>query len=266
MKDVFKLKKLISKLNNPRKGSFGEFIFENVIKENPINSISRFHRNRTDFVLNGENIDVKTSTQNIAIQRGDLREFKGNKIEGVKYSKVDFWLEGAEVSIGNIKLKFLKWKKISALFDKWLNSHRAPAGVPQPNANKMKWGMIKDNIVEYFCKKGINARCIYRTCESLFGDKESPDNLIPRIRNENAVEIYISFNNEVDIEDIGYIVCFPHIAIDYLPRLKKVWLTSGKDLKDIDKIDLRKITKKYKFIDIADLKQNYRRVYSREKG
>ena len=119
---------------------------------------------------------------------------------------------------------------------------------------KEKVETIKNEIKTFYSKHGLEAKVIYRTCASKFGD-ESPGNLIPlkSERENNHINIYVDFRNGViDENNISFIVAFPDKDSDLLPRLEKVRLPSKRD-----KIDLRVVNYPYRFNSLNELYNEY---------
>jgi hypothetical protein len=122
-----------------------------------------------------------------------------------------------------------------------------------------RFKMIRDDITRYFKDLGVKVRIIYRTCQEKFGE-ESPGNLLPAKCLNDRVSIYVDFkDNDISSENINSIIAIPEADSGNLPILETQRLPSVHP-----KIDLRKINRKYRFNDISDLKNNFRRIFDQE--
>ena len=110
------------KLSNVRIGSFGKFIFNNSILNASNNrKLERKHSNFADFVLNGVNTGVKTTRKDLFNRIKELKIYTGKRFPNIQYAQVEFFCEGARVSIENEIICITDWIKIERLFKKWRN-------------------------------------------------------------------------------------------------------------------------------------------------
>jgi hypothetical protein len=115
---------------------------------------------------------------------------------------------------------------------------------------------IKDDLTTFFQDNGVKTRIIYRTCQAKFGD-ESPHNLIPAHPQDDRVTIFLDFvDNDISTTNLNRVFAIPENHADKLPKLKYSRFPIDKP-----KIDLNKLPEKYIFLDLDDLKQNYRRIF-----
>lgn len=98
---------------------------------------------------------------------------------------------------------------------------------------------------------GIVCRIIYRTSQERFG-RESPDNLKPKVIRPNGITIFINFNQNIAEESIINIYAFPDTRSHELPVLPPDQVHLHKE-----KVNLNKISRKFVFSGMEDLKSNY---------
>jgi hypothetical protein len=238
---------LIKKLNNPRFGSFGEYIFE---YQNSTKNIERKHSESTDFILNGKSIDVK-STRCFKESRVVPKKYRGKNLKNIEYAYLQFYSNVVICSIEHHVLFTLDYSSVENIFKKWelkkkskLLATKKISSLYHENLNK-----IKKLISAFYIKQGLDPRIIYRTNQSEFG-KESPGNLIYRIKNNKSVTVFIDFkSHEISENNINQIIAFRDQESDNFPFLKNPKLHEPK-------VDLEFLDKKYKFDSLKDLMQS----------
>jgi len=110
----------LNKLNKARLGSFGELIFESTALE--LNRKIESQRNQcTDFRMDGQPIDVKTTLRNMGKRHEDvkIRTYKGRRVEGIKYALVEFCSDTVQLSIEGELFSFKSWSDIYELWLQW---------------------------------------------------------------------------------------------------------------------------------------------------
>jgi len=233
----------IKELNNARFGSFGEFLFEShYVNAN----IKRKHSESTDFILNGEAIDVK------ATRKFDLaatyRKYIGKRVEGVSYAYIQFCKSEVVCYIESKKAFTKTYEEIEPIFADW-KMHRKSV---TSNAHKVSpiykanLKAIKDIVTIFYAKQGIKCRIIYRTISQAFGS-ESPHNLLPATVKEGRATVFIDFNDYKLAEDnIVRIVAFKDTDSVDFPMLDKARL-------HLQKVDLDALSDDYKFDSLQSL-------------
>jgi hypothetical protein len=196
----------ISRLNNANFGSFGEYIFE---YQNSSQKIERKHSESIDFVLNGKNIDVK-SIRRFKEGRTTPKKYSGRKLNNIEYAYTQFYSNIVICSIEGEVQFTLDYPHIEKLFKKWCSRSEAIAPPAKKMSNEYKDNLnnIKGLISKFFLNLKLKPRIIYRTCQKGFG-KESPGNLIPIIKEDNSVTVYIIFkDHKISENNIEQIIFF----------------------------------------------------------
>ena len=73
-----KLKELLIGMNGPRLGSFGEYLFVEIMNKKKAYIISH-HKDQVDFYINDRPVDVKTSRQRINSTIKRLARYSGQR-------------------------------------------------------------------------------------------------------------------------------------------------------------------------------------------
>lgn len=247
----------LRKLNMPRLGSFGEFVFVSTVRKIMETSIERLHDNRTDFLINRCPVDVKTTMRNIEKDVCSFNPYAGPRISGIKYAQVEFFKTLARVSLEEIQLCLLNQQEINELWLKWLSRHDSRLPVNENESKKRALEPIENEIKSFFLNHAIEVRIIHRTCQKGFG-KESPNNLKPSKIKTNSTTVFISFNDStISRDNFHKLIAFPDIDAEKFPMLEKVNLHKPK-------VDLDRLSEKYIFNNIEDLKEHYFERFSKK--
>jgi hypothetical protein len=240
----------IKKLNNARIGSLGEYIYECFNKDKGV--LYKKHSERTDFVFNGQNVDIKT-IRKLNEKFEKIYKYKGERVSGIKYILVEIFSDRIIITDEEKVLDSFDWNNLKKTYNEWKNNRNRKQKQTDNNSlsiYKKRHREVIEDLRFFFRNKGLEARIIYRTTQDGFG-KESPDNLIPKVITENKITVFINYNNyETTPRNIKEIVAFidkDSVSFPYLdnPKLHKA------------KIDLTKLDDKYKFKSIEALKEKY---------
>ncbi|MDX9694304.1 MAG: hypothetical protein RBT49_00780 [Bacteroidales bacterium] len=245
-----KLAEKIENLNNANIGSLGEFIFENRFKEKGV--IIKKHNERTDFLFNKQQIDIKTKRK-LDRKFERISKYYGNRVSGVKYILVEIFSDKIVISNEKKVLDDFDWNTLIYLFSDWENGKKIIKKQKIRNSTsiyKKKHIEIVNELKYFFKNTNRKVRVIYRTTQDIFG-KESPDNLIPKVLTENSFTVFIDYKNyKTTRENIRQIIAFPDMDSVFFQHLKSPKL-------HIEKVDLSMLDNKYKFSSIEALKERY---------
>jgi hypothetical protein len=239
------IKTTIQSLNSARIGSLSEYIFEFFFKSE---NLYRKHSERTDFILNGTSIDIK-SKRNLNISYTKTGRYSGKRVNQIEYILVEYYSEYIVISKEGECLKKLEYAEIEQPFQEWLVSRNSKIhkrmGISVESLNEMK-----AELLNFFSLKGYKARIIYRTSQDAFG-KESPGNLILKNINSNSVTVLILFKDFIlESKNIKEIIAFRDNEGSNFIKIKKPQL-------HIEKVDLDRIENSYKYKSIEDLITNW---------
>jgi len=140
------LKNQLSTLNNPRFGSFGEYIYESINKKK---GIVRKHTERVDFVLNNTQIDVKSS-RFLNTPFSKVRIYPGKKIPNIQYIYIQFYSDKIIISNKEYIISKLSYEEIHPLFDAWLKRKPKPKSKLNKSEQQNNLIPIKTKIRNYF--------------------------------------------------------------------------------------------------------------------
>lgn len=248
--DLAKLRRKISALNKARLGSFGEFIFQSYFKNSLNADVQEKHSDDTDYIVNGEPVDVKTRGFN-----NPSLEYKGR--EDIIYAIVKLYHDEIAIHFKGV-VRHIDWDQGAVYWEQW-NNGRKISSVSQVKDDRNHWKEIKLEIDDCFSSKGITALKIIQRTKRFKG--ESPGNLMDEISISGDpgqyCRIYVEFKGyPVTKDNVDMIFAFPETDKDILPRLDNLRLKGGKQ-GPVDKIDPEKMPPKYIFNDLEDLYKNY---------
>lgn len=239
----------IIELNNTRLGSFGEYIFLHINKNILNKTIEKKHSQRTDFMVNNKAVDVKTTKKNITKDNLSLKLYRGDRVNNILYSQVEFLKSNVRISIEEEILYNINYPEVEKLYNQWIKKIGISVNVNNDSEYKTKIQLIKGKIRTIFNTKGYSTRIIYRTNQNSFG-AESPDNLKPKIIKEKNITIFLDFKDfNISEKNINMIYVFKDKESNNLPLLDKPKLHK-------EKVNLYKLDEKYKFKNIHEL-ENY---------
>ena len=231
----------IQLLNSARIGSFSEYVFESVFKSD---SLFRKHSERTDFVLNGISIDIK-SKRYLTRKYIKTGHYSGKRYDNIEYILIEYYNDCVIISRNRECLKKLDYFEIEQLYRDWL-INRSSKIYKRMKISDNALNEIKEKISSFFTLKGYNARVLYRTSQDEWG-KESPGNLLPKKVNDESVTVLILFKeNMIETNNIKEIIAFRDIEGLNFTKIEKPQL-------HVEKVDLELIEKKYKYSSIEDL-------------
>lgn len=240
----------LRKLNMAQLGSFGEYVFVSTINQVMNVKVERLHDNRADFLVNENPVDVKTTIQNIDKDLCDFSPYAGQRISGIQYALVEFFRNGARISLENAQLGLRNLRELDELWLKWRDGYGKKLPVNKNELKKQLLKPIKNEIEGFFYSHGIEVRIIQRTCQRGFGN-ESPHNLKPTHIKINGATVFLSFNDsKISRDNFHKIIAFPDTDADKLPMRDKVYLHKPK-------VDLDRLPQQYVFKNINDLKEHY---------
>lgn len=232
--EIEEAREFIKNLNNPRLGSFGEYVFEYYVKNILREELKRLHRDGADFVFRNNKVDV-------GARRMLDHEYTEKVIKNKDVSIFFFKDYCSIISPNQLSHKF-NWLSITSIFKDWTKKKDLKTPAYSRYSYEAEYNSIKKELNEYFNDIDLIPRVIYRCVTEKFGYKESPDNLFLQSNNGSNVTIYLDFKDYQRTKDnINFIIAFPHTDSHLIPRLKKVRLKSGKKISD--KADLEKIIK-----------------------
>ncbi len=254
------IKTNISSLNKARIGALGEYIYTYYLGQILNCDIRSTHKNDTDFVVNGEPVDVKT--------RGFGNETLSCKRKvGIIYSFVCFSQEQVTILFKD-KIYNLGWRDVVPLWEMWIKKEKIIIGENSPDLRKVSqdaWKEIKVDIIESFQKQGIKALKVIQRTKRFNG--ESPGNLMSKLsafcNPSECCRVYVEFKGyPIRGDNVDMIFAFPETHLAILPRLTNFRLKSGLSREEVDKIDLKKMPPCYVFKNIPDLMANYKIRFS----
>ena len=239
------MKRQLIELNNARFGSFGEFVFETSFSTE---NIIRKHFDQSDFLWNNISYDIK-SKRMLDKNYKTPGKYYGKRVKDIEYILVEFYKDIVILSKEKKELKCLVYDEIYKIFMKWKSNK-----LYQPNTIIRKdltsLSIIKEKIQNHFNRLGLTVRIIYRTTQKDFGN-ESPDNLLPKIIKSDSVTVFLNFKS-FDIHENNFeeVIAFKDMDAGFFalipdPKLHKM------------KVDIKKLSEKYKFKDIDDLTNNW---------
>lgn len=232
----------LQRLNNAQLGSFGEHVFAAVAGSQTGVSLKALRRDRIDFVLNSVPVDVKTTKRDMQRLIRQLSPYKGPRVDGIRYAQVEFAQEGVRVSLEIEVLGTFEWTRVQQWWETWASGvHRV-----RSSANPYSFSPIREKIIAHFTGLGWDARVLYRTIQSQFGD-ESPANLIPTKPRRNGITVFVDFAGPLLSEaNIRRLIAFEDAASTSLRVLERTRLHKPK-------VDLGSIPTKYSFLNLAEL-------------
>ena len=91
----------------------------------PKNKLERKHENSTDFILNGKNVDVKTTRKRINNKLPALRYYSGIRLPNIAYAMVEFSFSGVRISLESKTIAELNASDVAVLYNEWLQNRRS---------------------------------------------------------------------------------------------------------------------------------------------
>jgi hypothetical protein len=255
------LLEFIASSNNPQLGSFGEAIFEQLTIRDGA-SVSRLHVGRSDFSVNGNRVDVKTSRQRL---HKTLKKpvFKiRDKVSGVQYAILEFHQPGCLYSLDERIVCNLGWAFLNGLFVAWKRGDYGKAHEIKKTKRQGLCPEIAERTKKIFCDSGLpEPYLLYRT---VMFDKESPHNLLPTQRkhpHQKGFTVFFVFHKAPAIlENLDEIIAFPDSADSSLARLEK--LRTSSDIENLEKADIGKISRQFRFPSLEALRDFLANGYS----
>lgn len=200
-----------SKINEQKKGSFGEYIYREFAKSKKF-EVSQTNIADTDVKLKFNEIEYEVDVKTTEIDSGG---YKGARYrENILYEQVVITNSYAKINPDK-NSPFKKYDKkdliinnIDELFNEWKNfkNLNKPTNSYQNFRNE-----IKKKIYDLFIKKNINVRVVCRGSVSLKRWSAKPDNLpgTQKIINKYPATVFIQFlykdNHSEKISEIFYI-------------------------------------------------------------
>ena len=199
--------KKTARANPARFGSFAEFVFEALAKKRHT-TVERVHRNECDFSVDGLRIDVKATQTNISKGLGtkECKAWKGRRVKGISYGRVEFCLEGARVSLEGRSWGIVNWFMLERKYETWKadRASKRPQKNTKPKLPRESFHPIKRLVVAIAQQYGRKARVIHRTCQTRFGYANPPHNLVSG-REKYDLHIFVSFHDsKLDLDNIEY--------------------------------------------------------------
>jgi len=246
----------LKNLNAPRIGAFGEYLFKYFSKEVLRVEIYGHHKNDTDFIVDGERVDVKTKV-------GINAKFNYQENKDILYAFVEISGNDARILFKGRDYK-IQNDDLGMLWNRWIDGKEIEMSSKKSKDLSDEWSDIKLEIKENFESFGIDALKVIQRAKQFKG--ESPHNLIDYVMTSQpkvkCCRIYVEFNGHPkNKNNIKKIFAFPEVHIDDLPRLQNLRLKSGLVKKNVDKVDLDRMPEKYVFRDLEDLYLNYQRRF-----
>jgi hypothetical protein len=240
------LMEFIANANNPQLGSFGEAIFEQLTTRDGA-IVSRLHVGRSDFSVNGQRIDVKTSRQRLQKTLTKPVFKMRKKIEGVHYAILEFHQLGCLVSLEEEVLCNLDWEFLDGVFEAWKRGDFGKAHSIKKNKRQGLCPEMTELTKRIFCDAGLpEPYILYRT---VMFEKESPHNLLPtqrKLLHRKGFTVFFVFKTAPAVsENLDEIIAFPDEADSSLVRLEK--LRTSSDIENLEKADIEKIPGKFRF-------------------
>lgn len=256
----------IKQLGNGKLGSFGEFLFrQTFIKAHKNVSIETLHRERADFLIKRQKVDVKAS-RSLNDKFISIKLYpKINRIEGVKYAMVVFYKDCIAISVEKEWHEILRYdKQCNEYYEIWRDKRHDYELKAKASVGKYlkQINLIKQEIKNHF-KDKFKCYIIYRSKDAGFGEADSPHNLLPQyksksngktyIKAKNQARIYLMFRNYELLENnIREIVAYPETQFKKFKILRNAPLSNG-----WKKIDTETRPKTFLFDTIDDLKGNF---------
>ena len=137
------MKDKILSLSKNGRGYFGEYLFECKSK----NAV-RAHYNSTDYILDGEDIDVKTTYHysNIKWQAGVLHQCSSKAVPRVTRVNVIMYDDNININYDDKLIVTLSWEEVIELYPQWIVQRGKPASRRRASLNDMKQHWHKYNI------------------------------------------------------------------------------------------------------------------------
>ena len=246
----------IRQLNSARAGSLAELAFaltaaRDVGGEIKLGKLKIQHADQTDFVtVSGRRIDVKSRRFRANEPLPPLRAYQGPRVKEIEYGVVEFYDNGARISLEGQLLAEIDENKLETIWREWLKGRAQEIPSAEKPASEEAALEISSEVKSFFTAKGFAPRVIYRTCEPSFG-KESPGNLKPTKLVPKGISIYLSFYpGNVNRDNLYRLIAFPDNQASKLPMHAKTHL-------HLPKVNLEEVDPKYKFKNIHDLLENY---------
>lgn len=236
----------IANSNNPQLGSFGEAIFESFIISTGAN-VSRLHVGRSDFSVNGNRVDVKTSRQRLhKTLKSPVYKIR-TKVPGVQYAILEFHQPGCLYSLDERSVCNLGWAFLNGMFVTWKRGDYGKAHKIKKAKRQGLCPEIVEQTKKIFCDSGHpEPYLLYRT---VMFDKESPHNLLPTQRkcpHRKGFTVFFVFHKApAIIENLDEIIAFPDSADSSLVRLEK--LRTSSEIENLEKADIGKISPQFRF-------------------
>jgi len=236
------LKEIIRKLNYPRRGSFGEYIYKCTLKNG--HEIVPKHDGSVDFRVNGINVDVKSHElfKHTAIPQIRAK----NKKKDIVFNHVIFLKDETVICDEDGKILYkCGYDRIIQYFLEWKRRHHQD--VINPGRRKLPQ-YISERIEDFFRQNGKIVRIISRTNIRMWG-KDAPDNLCKPLRRKVDVTVFLAFKGDNhNLEEIEYIFAFPQSHCNRLPKLSPE-IGSYRQ----GKVDMPNSPPEYKFKSLAEL-------------
>jgi hypothetical protein len=157
---------------------------------------------------------------------------------------VEFFVDGARVSLEADLIGFLEWSELLPAWQRWsarVGSNRAPNRASRTPDNLRE---IRERVIARLKSLGYRARIIYRTVQAEFGD-ESPANLLPSEVESDRMTVYLDFAGTSFSEtSIRRVIGFPDTVASSFATLEKTRLHRSK-------IDLDQIPEHYVFATLS---------------
>ena len=239
------LRMFVEKANCPQLGSYGEALFASACRERGL-QVEPVHAGRVDFLVNGEKIDVKSTTRPGVKAR--------NLAEGVRCGIVEFGALGARIALEDQHLASLSWNEQLSIFDAWRSGRLGKRHVVRKGAGGGSFpNELRQRVRDIFSNAhALEPYMLYRT---IMFDKESPHNLLPSQRkpaHRKGWTVFMVFNRAPAAADtLDRIIAFPDSADPLLPRLEKI--RTGRHMPSIEKADVTRIPAEYQFSGFAAL-------------
>jgi hypothetical protein len=248
----------LQEFTNSRLGRFGEHIFIDTIKRIKNDEVIDIHEGLIDYIVDKKPVDVKTTRLFINKDFNGIKKYNGHKIKNIDYPYIVFFRDGVQVTFKNKMIDFLTWKQAEKLWLSYKEKNRLSFRRKEIKNLKVKNSKkihLKRKLCTFFKEKNIRARVICRCNPEIWG-KDSPGNLKPSQKQLFIfdVTIYLVLDNQCNEKKVYAIPHKDMEKIFMLFMLKKPRLHK-------EKIDLDLLPKKYVFLDIADLKDKYSRLF-----
>ena len=251
-----------SRAATARFGSFGEFVFEAVARER-FECVEAVHKNEYDFRVGTHKVDVKATAKTLGQSSNTTpcAAYKGRRLPDIRYARVEFFEDGARVSLEATVWRMVPWSELQRLHEEW-QAFRASKGRRDiPNASPRthdagdEYKSIKARAVDLAQSHGRKARVIHRTCQTRFGYNHPPHNLIWN-RRKYDLHIYVSFHDSKrTAANIERIFVIPEEVVDLLPRRPVDPMSQG-----VSKYDLLRMDPKFAFDSLDEFEEELQRI------